>query len=171
MDQDTLHGRTKPDPGPTCPFPETQVILDALQPFDPPAKTMPIAVTEADCCRKFFRKWTESMSTSASGKHLGHCKAPLSLGLGQEPPIKPDAITELQLQLKNVALTHGHVCDRWKNIVSVMIEENLDSSFWRSSERSTSLKPIVTECWDSSFGVAWCAAQKSSNTHSTAFGG
>ena len=64
-------------------------------------------------------------STSPSGKHLGHYKALLSLGLEQEPPIKPlaDAIVELQLQLSNVALTYGHVYDRWKNIVSVMIEK------------------------------------------------
>ena len=49
----------------------------------------------------------------------------LSLGLEQEPPIKPlaDAIIELQLQLSNVALTYGHVYDRWKNNVSVMIEK------------------------------------------------
>jgi hypothetical protein len=83
-----------------------------------------MVVTEKDY-RKFFRKWTESTSTSASGKHLGHYKALLSLGLEQEPSIKPlaDAIIELQLQLSNVALTYGHVYDRWKNIVSVMIEK------------------------------------------------
>ena len=122
--QDILNGRAKPDLGPTCPFPETQVILDELQPFEPPAKPISIVVTAKDH-RKFFRKWTESTSTSASGKHLGHCKALLSLGLEQEPPIKPlaDAIIELQLQLSNVALTCGHVYDRWKNIVSVMIEK------------------------------------------------
>jgi hypothetical protein len=83
-----------------------------------------MVVTEKDY-RKFFRKWTESTSTSASGKHLGHYEALLSLGLEQEPSIKPlaDAIIELQLQLSNVALTYGHVYDRWKNIVSVMIEK------------------------------------------------
>jgi hypothetical protein len=122
--QDILHGQAKPDLGTACPFPETQVILDALQPFDPPAKTVPINVTNDDY-RKFFRKWTESTSTSPSGKHLGHYKALLSLGLEQDPPIKPlaDAIIELQLQLSNVALTYGHVYDRWKQIVSVMIEK------------------------------------------------
>ena len=74
--------------------------------------------------RQFFRKWTESTSTSPSGRHLGHYKALLSLGPEQEPPIKPlaDAIIQLQLQLSNVALTYGHVYDRWKNIVLVMIE-------------------------------------------------
>ena len=122
--QDILHGRNKPDLGNACPFPETQIILDALQPFDPPAKPIPVTVTDAEY-RKFFRKWTESTSTSPSGKHLGHYKALLSLGLEQDPPIKPlaDAIIELQLQLSNMALTYGHVYERWKNIVSVMIEK------------------------------------------------
>ena len=63
--------------------------------------------------------------TSPFGKHLGHYKALLSLGLEQEPPIKllVDAIIELQLQLSNVALTYGHVYDRWEHIISVMIEK------------------------------------------------
>jgi hypothetical protein len=121
---DILNGTSQPDLGRDCPFPETQMILDALQPFDPPAKPVPITVTETDY-RKFFRKWTESTSTSPSGKHLGHYKALLSLGLEQDPPIKPlaDAVIELQLQLSNVALTYGHVYDRWRKIVSVMIEK------------------------------------------------
>jgi hypothetical protein len=122
--QDILHGRNKPDLGSSYPFPETQMILDALQPFDPPAKPVSITVTASDY-RRFFQKWTESTSTSPSGKHLGHYKALLSLGLEQDPPIKPlaDAIIDLQLKLSNVALTHGHVYERWKQIVSVMIEK------------------------------------------------
>ena len=102
------------------------MILDALQPFDPPAKLVPITVIDADY-RKFFRKWTESTLTSPSGKHLGHDKVLLSLGLlKQEAPIKPltNSIIELQLQLSNVALTYRHVYhDRRKQIVSVMIEK------------------------------------------------
>ena len=120
-----LSGRDKPDLGPACPLPERQVILDALQPFNPPAKPVPITVSDADY-RKFFHKWTkQTTSTSPSGKHLGHYKALLSLGLEQEPPIRPlaNTIIELQVQLSNVALTYGHVYDRWKQIVSVMIEK------------------------------------------------
>jgi hypothetical protein len=64
-------------------------------------------------------------STSASGKHLGHYKALLSLRIEQDPPIKPlaDAINDLQLQLSNMALTYGRLYERWKwkQIVSVMI--------------------------------------------------
>jgi hypothetical protein len=109
--QDVLHGRYKPDLGPACPVPETQIILDVLQPFHPPTKAVPIIVTDADC-RKFFQKWTKLTATSLSGKHLGHHKALLSLGLEQDPPIKPlvDAVIELQLRLSDVALTYGHVC-------------------------------------------------------------
>ena len=88
----------------------------------PPAKPVPITVIDSDY-QKFFRKWIELTSTSPSGKHLGHFKALLPLGLEQEPPIKPlagvippinplaDAIIQLQIQLSNVALTYGHVYD------------------------------------------------------------
>ena len=122
---DILNGRDKPSLRPACLFPETQVILDALQPFGPPAKPVPITVTDVDY-QKFFRKWTESRSTLPSGKHLGHdYKALLSLGLEQEPPIKPlaDAIIGLQPQLRNVALMYRQFYDRWKQIVSVMIKK------------------------------------------------
>ena len=43
-------------------FPETQTVLDLLQPFDPPAQPMSSLVTSSD-----FK--------SSSGKHLGHYKA------------------------------------------------------------------------------------------------
>ena len=69
-----LNARDKSDLDYVCPFTETQIILDALQPFDPAAKPVPITGTKADY-RKFFRKWTGSTSTLASGKHLGHYKA------------------------------------------------------------------------------------------------
>ena len=56
MDQDILNGQDKADLGPVGPFPEIQIILDALQePFDPPAKPVPITITNADY-RKFFRR-------------------------------------------------------------------------------------------------------------------
>ena len=77
--------------------------------------------------RKFFQRWTALPSIAASGKHLGHYKrlCMISLRLEQDPPIKPlaDAIIDLQLQLSNVALTYGYVYDRWKKIVSVIIEK------------------------------------------------
>ena len=108
-------------------FPVTQIILDALQPLKLPAKPVLITVTDKDY-RKFFWKWTESTWTLASGKHLGHYKALLSLGFEQDPPIKPlaDAIIKLGLQLSNGALTYGNVYyDGWKQIVFVMIEKKL----------------------------------------------
>ena len=48
MGQDILNGSDKADLGSACPFPEIQVILDALQLFDPPAILVPITVTDAD---------------------------------------------------------------------------------------------------------------------------
>ena len=45
--QDTFNERDKLDLGTVCTFQETQIILDALQPFDPVAKPAPITVTDA----------------------------------------------------------------------------------------------------------------------------
>jgi hypothetical protein len=99
-------------------------MLDALQPFNPPAAPVSIHTSTADY-KNFFTKWNESTSTSPSGKHLGHYKALISPGLLQEPPLTDPAgaIIDLQIKICQLALTHGHIWDRWKGIVSVMIEK------------------------------------------------
>jgi hypothetical protein len=48
MGQAILNGRAKPKIGPNASFAETQIILDTLQPLDPPTKPVSINVTEKD---------------------------------------------------------------------------------------------------------------------------
>jgi hypothetical protein len=117
-------GNIKPDLGYAARFLETQIMLDTLQPFQPPAHPVSIQVNITDY-KKFFQKWDENTSTSPSGKHLGHYKALLSPGLLEEPSLTEpaDDIIKLKIKLCQLALTHGHVWDRWKGIVSVMIEK------------------------------------------------
>jgi hypothetical protein len=119
-----VKGNTKPDLGDETKFPETQIMLDALQPFDPPATPVSITVTTKDY-KTFFKKWDENTSTSPSGKHLGHYKAHMSPGLLEEPALTEpaDDIINLNIKLCQLALTHGHVWKRWRNMVSVMIEK------------------------------------------------
>ena len=71
-------------------FPETQTVLDLLQPFDPPAEPVSSLVTSADF-KSFFAKWKENTSTSPSGKHLGHYKALLSPALESDAELKEAA--------------------------------------------------------------------------------
>jgi hypothetical protein len=105
-------------------FPETQVVLDLLQPFDPPATTISAQVTSSNF-KNFFTKWKETTSTSPSGKHLGHYKALLSPALLEDDALVSSAnrIIDAHVVLLNIAATHGRPFTRWQNIVSVMIEK------------------------------------------------
>ena len=58
-------------------FPETQTVLDLLQPFNPPAQPISTLVTSGDF-KSFFAKWEDITQTSPSGKHLGHYTSLLS---------------------------------------------------------------------------------------------
>jgi hypothetical protein len=88
-------------------FPETQVVLDLLQPFDPPAAPISALVTSRDF-KVFFTKWKEMTSTSPSGKHLGHYKALLSNTLGDDDALlaTADHIIDAHVTLLNIADTH-----------------------------------------------------------------
>lgn len=137
-------GRSKPLLDANTTFPETQIMLDALQPFTPPATPVSIKISTDDY-KNFFKKWDESTSTSPSGKHLGHYKALLSPGLNQEPPLtdKADEIIGLQTKLCQIAVTHGHVWKRWQDIVSVMIEKSRGYSYSKKCEQYTYLRQII----------------------------
>ena len=70
-------------------------------------------------------------------------QALLSLGLEQDPPVKPlaDAIIDLQLLLRNMTLTYGHhVYKYWKQKVSVMIKKKPGLFLHENYEPSISLK-------------------------------
>ena len=106
-------------------FPETQTILDLLQPFDPPAQPISTLVTSDDC-KSFFTKWKENTSTSPSGKNLGHYKALLSPAFTDNDELtdSPNRIIDVHVALLNIAATHGSPLERWQQISSVMIEKN-----------------------------------------------
>jgi hypothetical protein len=105
-------------------FPETQVVLDLLQPFNPPAEPVSAHVTNADF-KNFFKKWKEATSTSPSGKHLGHYKTLLSSAILDYQLLvdKAERIIDAHVHLLNTATTYGCPFERWKYIVSVMIEK------------------------------------------------
>jgi hypothetical protein len=121
--QAILKGETTPVLN-NAPFPETQTILDLLQPFDPPAAPISAQISSADF-KIFFRKWKETTSTSPSGKHLGHYKALLSPAIVNDENLLAvaDRIIDSQVALLNIAASHGSPFERWKHIVSVMIEK------------------------------------------------
>jgi hypothetical protein len=105
------------------------VVLDLLQPFNPPAEPISVLVTSTDF-KSFFNKWNENTSTSPSGKHLGHYKALLSPALKacaatNSPGLtaEADRIIDAHVSLLNIAAEYGSPLPRWKNIVSVMIEK------------------------------------------------
>jgi hypothetical protein len=105
-------------------FPETQTVLDLLQPFDSPAAPVSLLVTSADF-KSFFAKWKEITSTSPSGKHLGHYKALLSPAFTDNDVLlaSADRIVQLHVALLNLAATHGSPLARWQQIASCMIEK------------------------------------------------
>ena len=105
-------------------FPETQTVLDLLQPFNPPAQPISTLVTSGDF-KSFFAKWKENTSTSLSGKYMGHYKALLSPAFTDNDELTDSAnrIIDVHVALLNIAATRGSPLERWQQIVSVMIEK------------------------------------------------
>ncbi len=107
-------------------YPETQSVLDLLQPFDPPAEPISALITTDDF-KSFFKKWKEMTSTSPSGKHLGHYKALLSPAVLEADDDNLAAISnriiEAQVAVLNMSTSHGSPLERWRQIVQVMIEK------------------------------------------------
>jgi hypothetical protein len=122
--QALLKGELRPVLEENASFAETQLVLDLLQPFDPPADPVSVQITSSDF-KSFFRKWKETTSTSPSGKHLGHYKALLSPSVAYDEKLAPiaDRIIDSHVTLLNIAATHGNPYARWLSIVSVMIEK------------------------------------------------
>jgi len=68
-----------------------------------------------------FKKWTESTSTSPSGRHLGHYKAIVSNPLKEERELN---FIELYVKVINIPLKYGFAPSRWCNSITVMIEKD-----------------------------------------------
>ena len=90
-DCSSLASLAQPDLGTAHPFPETQIILCALQLFDPPAKPIPIMVTDAEILLQVdrvdidlsfgqaswpsqspFVSWTQTRSTNQTSGQRNH---------------------------------------------------------------------------------------------------
>jgi hypothetical protein len=103
-------------------FPDTQVVIDLPQPFDPPAAPVPILITIEDFI-SFFSKGKESTSTSPSDKHLGHYLALLFGFDYKNVTAAANRIIEAHVNLLNIAVNHGLPLPCWLHIVSVMIQK------------------------------------------------
>jgi len=68
-----------------------------------------------------FKKWTESTSTSPSGRHLGHYKAIVNDPLKATRDLN---FVDLYVKAINLPLKYGFVPSRWCNSVTVMIEKD-----------------------------------------------
>jgi hypothetical protein len=77
-----------------------------------------------------YRNWTESTSTSPSGRHLGHFHALLKPdGLKADSPESldlaesRDEIWKIHHNMFEYGIQHAHCYTRWKQIVNAMIEK------------------------------------------------
>ena len=78
-------------------------------------------------------QWRESTTTSPSGRHLGRYKALFAAGTHLPNPednedgeyehfaAKQQDIVTVVVQIINFCINHGHVLQRWKQIVNTMI--------------------------------------------------
>ena len=91
---------------------------------------LPMEITPEEFEGK-IKAWKESTTTSPSGMHLGHYKAYFApLHLPPEDPLKDTLenhrsfVLKTHLALINFALKEGYSYDRWKVIVSCMLEKD-----------------------------------------------
>jgi hypothetical protein len=81
-----------------------------------------------------YKHWSESTSTSClSGRHLGHKHALLKpLGLDPKSPEYSELdnlrniIWTVYYDMLNYGLRHGYCYNRWKNVVTNLIEKDTD---------------------------------------------
>jgi hypothetical protein len=112
----------------------TRLILDSLQ-----IRQEDIVRTEISLedLKAKYTSWSESTSTSPSGRHLGHFKALLSRNphpeaLDGNPNPEHDTflakrghIWEVHHQMLNYVLLHGFSYTRWQTVVKCLIEKDL----------------------------------------------
>jgi hypothetical protein len=89
--------------------------------------TIPHQITLADFVSK-LKIWSESTSTSPSGRHLGHYKTLLKPLTTEDLDYDEDqlnadrgALLSTHLNIINYCLKHGYTMERWKDILNIMI--------------------------------------------------
>jgi len=92
---------------------------------------LPSSVTREEFCNRLLR-WREGTSTSPTGIHLGHYKSLLGRSKYSKEheeteywdfQSKRDDLIDFHVQLLNYAVTQKYVYDRWKSIVTCVIEK------------------------------------------------
>jgi hypothetical protein len=93
-----------------------------------PALSSSILINEM---KQKYRTWSETTSSSPSGQHLGHKHALLkpdgldqkSAGYQELDATRTEILSMHHLML-NYGLRHGYCFERWKNVVSTLIEKD-----------------------------------------------
>jgi hypothetical protein len=116
-----------------------------------------------DAMKNKYRSWKETTSTSPSGLHLGHKHALL----------KPDGLVRdsdefqhldaacneiwgMHHMMLNYGLKHGYCFDRWKKVVTTLIEKD------PGDPRIHHLRVIhlYEDCYNLLLGMTYCTPQK-----------
>ena len=101
-------------------------LLDSLTQSDPLDNLE--ATLSLKQMRGKFKNWRETLSTSPSGRHLGHYKLLFTTIDRSLPEPEREAFTSLQMGIAmvyknmiNYAIKHNYYFARWKNIINMMI--------------------------------------------------
>ena len=105
----------------------TKMLLEHMKKVSEPVVTSNITAAKF---RSKILLWKERTSTSPSGIHLEHYKAYYATHAHEKDTAeyeefeqKRQDIMDSHLSLLNYAIDHGHSFDRWKKIVTMMIEK------------------------------------------------
>ena len=83
-----------------------------------------------------YKSWNERTTTSPSGRHLGHfhalfrpCKYKLD-DPGDKAMVEEarEIIIDVHFMMLQIAAKHKHIYQRWRNILTCMIEKDLGSA-------------------------------------------
>ena len=89
---------------------------------------LPKSLTEKEMLDK-YRVWTESTTTSPSGRHLGHYRAllpnlPVANSTAEDTDHKRSMLATMHHSMLDYSLQNGHSFRRWQKVVNVMIEKD-----------------------------------------------
>ena len=92
-----------------------------------------IQITKEKMMNK-YKVWNKQIATSPSGRHLGHYHAlfkPFKFESSCEKHYMEEMredIIEVHYIMLNIAAIHSHIYNRWKNILTCMIEKDAGSA-------------------------------------------